>query len=60
MIAARTARQARHDEPAQHRGVIGFLLLHRIEETDRYPGVWLALLVAVILLASAIAPSVPQ
>jgi hypothetical protein len=40
--------------------MIRFLLLHRIEETDRFPGVWLALLVAVILLASAVAPSVPQ
>jgi hypothetical protein len=40
--------------------MIRFLLLHCIEDTDRFPGVWLALLVAVILLASAIAPSVPQ
>lgn len=40
--------------------MLDFLLLYRIEETDRFPGVWLALLVAVILLASAIAPSVPQ
>lgn len=40
--------------------MIRFLLLHRIELTDRYPGLMLALTIAAMCLASAIDPSVPQ
>jgi hypothetical protein len=40
--------------------MIRFLLLHRIEWTDRHPGLMLALAFAAICLASALDPSVPQ
>ena len=47
MIAARIARQ----DAAPRRDIIGFLLLHRIEVTDRNPGVMLACVGALIVLA---------
>lgn len=40
MLIARTARQVAHHrfETLPRRGVIGFALLHRIEDTDRIVG----------------------
>ena len=40
--------------------MIRFLLLHRIEWTDRHPGLMFALAIAAMCLASAIDPSVTQ
>ena len=40
--------------------MIRFLLLHRIEWTDRHPGLMLALLFILICLAGAIDPAAPQ
>lgn len=40
--------------------MIRYLLLHRIEQTDRHPRLMLALAIVAICLASALDPSVPQ
>jgi len=40
--------------------MIRFLLLHRIECTDRHPGVMLVLLLVVICIAMSLAPGAPQ
>lgn len=40
--------------------MIRYLLLHRIEQTDRHPGLMLALAIVFICLASLLDPSVPK
>jgi hypothetical protein len=40
--------------------MIRFLLTYRIEDTDRHGGKMLILAIALMWLASALAPSVPQ
>ena len=40
--------------------MIRFLLLHRIEWTDRHPGLMAALALALACLALSLDPSVPQ
>jgi len=39
--------------------MIRFLLLHRIEQTDRHPGLMLVLLLLVICFALSLDPAVP-
>lgn len=40
--------------------MIRFLLLHRIEWTDRHPGLMFVLLFLLICLGAAVDPGVPQ
>ncbi len=49
MIAARTER----------RGIVGFLLLHRIDATDRHPNVMLAGLAATLILGCCLQGLLP-
>lgn len=55
MIAARVARQ----DASPRRDIIGFLLLHRIEVTDRHPGVMLVCVGALIVLAGVLEKVMP-
>lgn len=49
MIAARIAHQEQA-EPAPRRDPVRFLLMHRIDVTDRHPGLMLAIVAALIVL----------
>ncbi|MFC5550747.1 hypothetical protein [Massilia aerilata] len=55
-ISKYTSEQA---DAAQERDVVGFLLLHRIEWTDRHPGLMLVAVGLLIVLSSVLEEVLP-
>lgn len=54
MTAARIALRQERAEPAKRRDPIGWLLLYRIEDTDKHPGLMLTIVAALIVLQGVV------